>query len=138
MKKKHGNNDESYERTEPISKKCKYSRTYSTDGKQDDEISKSRSRRSKEHDDCNFSSLKTENEIDWPTSENKNNNVKKKKKEPESKWDSINFDDTPLEGVNSSDSDSSSDNSELRKTTNKRSPDGWTTTDSDNEEDNKQ
>ncbi|XP_047359436.1 U2 small nuclear ribonucleoprotein auxiliary factor 35 kDa subunit-related protein 1 isoform X2 [Vespa velutina] len=137
IKREYDNSDESYERMKTISKKCKYSRTYSTVGNQDDENTKSKSRQSEEHDDFNFSSLKTENDINRLTSENKDNDVKKRKKEPKSKWDSKNFDDTSLESVNSSDSDSSSDNSELRRTINKRSPDGWTTTDSDNEEDNK-
>ncbi|KAF7389323.1 hypothetical protein HZH66_010460 [Vespula vulgaris] len=132
MKKKHGNNDE---KIETISKKHKHSKTYSTDSNQDDEITKYKLRRSEEHD-FNFSSLKTENEVDRLKTENKDSDVKKKKKELKSKWDSKNFNDT-LEDVNSSDSGSSSDNSELRRTKNKRSPDGWTTTDSDNEEDNK-
>lgn len=132
MKKKHGNNDE---KIETISKKHKHSKTYSTDSNQDDEITKYKLRRSEEHD-FNFSSLKTENEVDRLKTENKDSDVKKKKKELKSKWDSKNFNDT-LEDVNSSDSGSSSDNSELCRTKNKRSPDGWTTTDSDNEEDNK-
>ncbi|XP_015176007.1 PREDICTED: U2 small nuclear ribonucleoprotein auxiliary factor 35 kDa subunit-related protein 1-like [Polistes dominula] len=132
-KRKHDNNDRSSERSEKTSRKSsKYL---------NEEFSKYKSRRLKECDDYNLSDIKikteteteAENKIDRLQSENKESNIKKQKKKHTSKWDNRNFDEK--EDVSSSDSDCSSDSSELRRTIDKRDPDGWTTTDSDNEED---
>ncbi|KAI4499429.1 hypothetical protein M0802_005325 [Mischocyttarus mexicanus] len=138
-KRKHKSNNDR-ERTEKISQKSsKYSTTYSKDNKQG---GKYKSRRSEERDYNNLSSIKTEieteseDEIDKLQLENKKSNVKKHKKKRSSKWDSTNCDKMFMEDVNSSDSVCSSDNDELRRTIDKESPDDWTTTDFDNEEDN--